>query len=63
MKKIKVDPEFVTAKTEYGIAYAWRIDQDGLLIIEDSRKECAKAFKEAYLSEFNIEIEVILEEG
>ena len=62
IKIIKIDPEFVTCSTSYGTAYAWKVDQEGLMIIENTRKECVESFQEAYWLEFGININVILEE-
>lgn len=63
IKIIKIAPEFITCETTYGAAYAWKVDQDGLMIIENSRQECVDSFQEAYLDEFELNVNVILEEN
>ncbi len=63
IETIRVDPEFVTCSTGYSTAYAWKINQDDLLIIENTRQECADSFQESYWLEYEKNINVILEEN
>ena len=52
-KRILPDPEFVTAETDYGMAYAWKCEGYGLWVLGDTQAEARVNFKAAFLAEYN----------
>lgn len=56
MDKLKVlripKPEIVTCETEYGAAYAWKIDHIGLIVLGNTMRECNLNFIQAVAEEY-----------
>jgi len=44
--------EIVTCDTHYGIAYAWKIESIGLIVLGDTQRECNLKFIEAVAEEY-----------
>jgi len=49
-------PEFVTAKTSWGMAYGWRCEAHGVLAFGDTKVEALANWKEAYTAETGLAI-------